>query len=191
MKHTGTVTLETNRLILRRFKDGDGPAMYNNWASDDDVTKYLTWPAHENVEGTIALVKNWASHYTEDDYYQWAITLKSNGDQPIGSIAVVRKDDSIKMVHIGYCIGKKWWNQGVMSEALQALITYFFDVVGVNRIEARHDAQNPASGKVMLKCGMQYEGTMRQADWNNQGLCDAAMYAILRNDCRPKSAPNA
>lgn len=191
MKHAGTVTLETQRLILRRFKDGDGPAMYNNWASDDEVIKYLTWSAHENVEGTIGLVRNWASHYTEADYYQWAITLKANGDQPIGSIAVVRKDDPIKMVHIGYCIGKKWWNQGIMSEALAALIAFFFDVVGVNRIEARHDTNNPTSGKVMLKCGMQYEGTMREADWNNQGLCDAAMYAILRKDYPLKPAPNA
>ena len=70
------------------------------------------------------------------------------------------------MVHIGYCISKKWWNKGITSEALKALIKYFFEEVGVNRVESRHDPSNPNSGKVMMKCGMKYEGTIREADIN-------------------------
>lgn len=83
------------------------------------------------------------------------------------------------MVHVGYCIGKKWWNRGVTSEALNALIKYFVDEVGANRIESRHDPLNQNSGKVMMKCGLKYEGTMRKADINNQGICDYSMYALL------------
>jgi ribosomal-protein-alanine N-acetyltransferase len=110
--------------------------------------------------------------------------LKSLGE-PIGSIAVVHKDDDIKMVHIGYCIGKVWWHQGYTSEALNELLRFFFEEVGVNRIESRHDPRNPNSGKVMLKAGLQYEGTHRQSDRNNQGgFCDAAYYAILAEDYR-------
>jgi ribosomal-protein-alanine N-acetyltransferase len=86
------------------------------------------------------------------------------------------------MVHIGYCIGQKWWNQGITSEALGLLIPFFFSEVKINRIEARHDPRNPNSGKVMLKCGLSYEGTMREADWNNQGVCDCACYAVLAKD---------
>lgn len=86
------------------------------------------------------------------------------------------------MVHIGYCIGRKWWNRGITSEALDAIIKYFINEVKVNRIESRHDPLNPGSGKVMIKCGMKYEGTMRKADINNQGICDCAYYALLSED---------
>lgn len=182
MKHLGTKKLETDRLILRQFTIEDTDAMYNNWASDPEVTKYLTWPNHETVEISNTVLTDWISRYSKDDYYQWAIILKDNFDEPIGSISAVHKDDAIEMVHIGYCIGKKWWKQGITSEALAALIKFFFEEVGVNRIEARYDPRNPYSGKVMMKCGLKYEGTHREADWNNQGRCDSAIYAILAKD---------
>ena len=69
-----------------------------------------------------------------------------------------------------------------MTEALGAVINYLFKVVGMNRIEAKHDTNNPHSGCVMKKCGMEYEGTSRASDRNNQGICDTAKYAILRSD---------
>jgi len=182
LNHLVTKTIETNRLVLRRFTMEDAQAMYRNWAGDAEVTKYLMWPAHENAEVSRAVLEDWTGRYTKQDYYQWAITLRENGGEAIGSIGSVRQDDAVKMVHIGYCIGRKWWHLGITSEALRALIDYFFDEVGVNRIEARHDPRNPNSGMVMRKCGMRYEGTMRQADWNNQGICDSAWYAILAGD---------
>ena len=86
------------------------------------------------------------------------------------------------MVHIGYCIGRTWWHQGITSEALQAVMDFLFDLVNVNRIESRHDPRNPNSGKVMKKCGMRYEGTLRSSDWNNQGVCDACYYALLKSE---------
>ena len=182
MKHQGTKKLETDRLILRQFCLEDADAMFSNWANDPEVTKYLMWPYHKNVEVSKNVLADWTNHYTEVDYYQWAIVLKENGDEPIGSIAVVRKNDNIEMVHIGYCIGKRWWNQGITSDALVALVKFFFEQVGINRIESRHDPRNPNSGKVMMKCGLKYEGTQREADWNNQGRCDSAMFAILAKD---------
>lgn len=116
------------------------------------------------------------------EQYQWAVILKENGDEPIGSIGAVRLDDDTRMAHIGYCIGRRWWNQGVMSRALQAVIDYMFSQGDFNRIESRHDPRNPNSGKVMKHCRMQYEGTMRQADVNNQGIADCSFYAVLRTD---------
>lgn len=182
MRHMGTCRLETERLILRRFVTADAMAMYQNWASDDEVTRFLTWPAHASIKVTSAVLDGWISSYGRDDFYQWAIVLKGRGDEPIGSISAVSMNDSISMVHIGYCIGRRWWHQGITSEALHALIGFFFNCVEANRIESRHDPRNPHSGKVMEKCGMRYEGTMRSADKNNQGICDASWYAILRSD---------
>lgn len=182
MKNLGTKTIETERLILRRFKMEDAEAMYKNWASDAEVTKFLTWPLHSSNEVTKKVLQDWINNYEKDDFYQWAIILKENGEEPIGTISVVDKDEEVNMVHIGYCIGTKWWNRGVTSEALMAIIKFFIKEVGVNRVESRHDPNNPNSGKVMMKCGMKYEGTMRQADINNQGICDYSMYGILAKE---------
>ena len=182
MKHCGTQTIETERLILRRFNTGDTEAMFRNWASDPEVTKYLTWPPHASADVSRKVLEEWIPSYEQDNYYQWGIVLKENGDEPIGSIAAVSMNDDIDMVHIGYCIGKDWWHQGIMSEALKAVMDFFFDKVGANRIESRHDPRNPHSGMVMKKCGMRYEGTMRSADRNNQGICDACCYSLLKSE---------
>ena len=96
-------------------------------------------------------------------------------------------DEKIGSTEIGYCMGENWWHQGIMSEALEAVLRFLFEEVGFNRIESRHDPHNPHSGGVMRKCGMTYEGTFRDADWNNQGLCDAAHYAILRREWLARS----
>ena len=181
MQHLGTRTLETERLILRPFTMEDAPAMYRNWGSDPEVTKYLTWPTHENVEVSEKVLADWIPHYAEPDYYQWAIVPKSVGE-PMGGISIVQRNDDVQSVHIGYCIGRQWWHQGITSEALRALMRFFFEDVGVNRIDSRHDPRNPHSGAVMAHCGMLREGTMRQADRNNQGICDYTMYSILKSE---------
>ena len=182
MKHCGTQRIETERLILRQFSEDDADAMYRNWASDSEVVKYLTWPAHADVDVSREVLKDWVSSYMQKDYYQWAIVLKENGNDPIGSISAVKMNDDIDMVHIGYCIGKPWWHQGIVSEALRAVMDFFFDQVGANRIESRYDPRNPNSGKVLQKAGMQKEGIHRQAGRNNQGLFDLVFYAKLKQD---------
>lgn len=181
MKHKGTVKLETERLILRKFTLDDANAVLHNWANDPDVTKYLMWEPHDSIEVSRQVLTDWIAAYEKADYYQWAIEVKNTGEV-IGSISVVHQSERIKMVHIGYCIGREWWRKGYTSEALIRLVRFFFEEVGINRIESRHDPRNPNSGKVMQKAGLLYEGTFREADWNNQGICDAAHYAILAKD---------
>ena len=178
MKNLGTKTIETKRLILRKFTLSDADDMYKNWASDDKVTKFLTWPTHTEVEVSRRVIDKWIKDYSNDKNYQWCIELKNTGEA-IGSIGVVDYKENIESVEVGYCIGSKYWNQGITSEAFKALIQFFFQEVGVNRIESRHDPLNPNSGKVMLKCGLKYEGTRIKADRNNTGICDVAMYGII------------
>ena len=182
MKHCGTRVLKTDRLILRRYEIGDAAAMYKNWASDSEVTKYLMWQTHSSETVSNSIIKEWLNEYSNDNYYHWAIVLKENGSEPIGDIAVVHMNEEVSMMHIGYCIGREWWHQGITSEALKTVMDYLFDIVDVNRIESRHDPRNPNSGKVMRKCGMKYEGTLRSSDWNNQGICDACYYALLKSE---------
>jgi ribosomal-protein-alanine N-acetyltransferase len=181
MHHTGTKPLETERLILRRFELKDAEPMYRNWASDDEVTRFLMWKTHADADESARIVEQWVRNYSDEKYYQWAIVPKEL-NEPIGSMAAVGMDESVDMVHIGYCIGRKWWHQGYTSEALAAVIEFFFNEIGANRIESRHDPRNPNSGKVMMKCGLIYEGTLRSSDHNNQGLCDACYYGLLKSE---------
>ena len=181
MNHLGTKIIETSRLILRPFALEDAPTMFTNWASDPEVTKYLTWPAHCNVDISLMVLSDWVSQYNYENYYQWAIVPKDFG-QPIGSIAAVHMNDRVGKAEIGYCIGRAWWHRGYTTEALSAVIRFFLDEVGANRVESCHDPHNPHSGAVMAKCGMTYEGTQRQAGVNNMGICDLCWYAILADD---------
>lgn len=180
MKHTGTVRIETDNLILRRFKMDDAETMFLNWAGDDEVTRYLTWPTHSDVEVSRYVISMWEKDYESLSSYQWCIELRELG-QAIGSIGVVNLREDIDMVEIGYCIGKGFWGRGITSEALNALIYFFFEEIKVNRIEAKHDSRNIASGKVMEKCGLVREGEKRQGDKNNSGICDIFFYGLIRD----------
>ena len=181
MNHKGTVTIELEDLLLRPFKPSDAEPMFRNWASDEEVTKFLTWPTHSDVNITKQVVNSWYVQYDNPKNYQWAIELREISE-PIGSISAVNVDDRTKDVTIGYCIGRKWWNQGITSKVLQAVIAFFFDEVSTNNVNACHDPRNPNSGKVMKKCGMTYEGTLRARGVNNQGICDESWYSILKED---------
>lgn len=182
MEHKGTVRLETTRLVLRRFRIEDTTAAFQNWTSDAKVTEYLRWPTHENIETTEAVLKMWIDGYQNNNFYQWAIVPKDNQNEPIGTIGVVDQKEELGICHIGYCIGSKWWNQGYTSEAFSAVIAFLFREVKAKRIESQHDPNNENSGKVMKKCGLTYEGTLRQADMSNKGIVDAAMYSILTSE---------
>lgn len=185
MKHCGTKTIETERLILRKFCLSDVEPAFRNWTSDEKVTEFLRWPTHTDTSVTEAVFKDWIEQYSKDDFYQWAIVLKEI-DEPVGAISVVDKNEELDIVHIGYCIGSRWWHMGITSEAFSAIIPFFFDEVGVNRIESQHDPNNPHSGDVMEKCGLRREGILRQADYNNKGIVDACMHSLLRSEWERK-----
>ena len=181
LSHKGTKTIDTDRLMLRRFKPEDACNMFNNWANDSDVTKFLTWKPHGNIEVTKKIINQWIDEYNHNNFYNWAIELKEAGEV-IGNISVVNLYENYQSCEIGYCMSKKHWNKGIMTESLKAVIDYLFSEVGFNRIEARHDTDNIASGKVMMKSGMRYEGTLRQVKIRDKEFYSLAVYAILKND---------
>ena len=190
MNKTGTQRIETHRLVLRPFDVDDAEDMFTNWASDPEVTRFLTWPPHQNVDGTRWLLGQWTSHYDDGAYFQWAIEWKETG-AVIGSIAVVKLEEAIESAEIGYCLGRAFWGRGIMPEALRAVMDYLFDTVGLNRVWAGHDVNNPKSGRVMEKAGMKKEGILRASGVNNQGIRDVAIWAALRGDREPKPAREA
>lgn len=181
LNHQGTKELETERLILRRYTIDDAEVMYKNWACEDKVTEYLTWPTHSSVEVTEAVLADWVGRYKNPGYYHWGIVIKETG-KLIGDIAVVHIDEKTEAATLGYCMGSKWWGRGIMPEAGKAVSGYLFEEIGFNRIAAEHDRNNPKSGRVMQKMGMQYEGTLRAAGYCNRGIIDKVCYSILKDE---------
>jgi len=180
LTHKGTQEIKTERLRLRPFKLNDAQEMYDNWASDSNVTEFLTWQAHDSVATTKAILKLWVNEYKNHSYYNWGIELEG---ELIGSIAVVEQSDEDERCDIGYCIGTDYWNKGYVTESMKAVIDFLFIEVGYNRIQAWHDVKNPASGRVMVKSGMQYEGTLKQMYAHpNGGFRDVNIYSITKSE---------
>lgn len=181
MIHKGTILLETNRLILRKFKITDSKDMFKNWGSDSSVNKFLSWPTHKDIEASEKIINLWISKYDNDETYNWVIELKDI-HEAIGSISIVKLDNINSSCEIGYCISSKYWNKGIMTEAFKVVIKYLFEEVSLNRICTKHDTNNTASGKVMQKCGMTYEGTLREVEIRNDEFYSLAVYSILKKE---------
>lgn len=184
MKNTGTKRLETSRLILRRFEKDDAKDMYENWAKDEEVVKFLTWKKYEDVEEANKTISSWIENYKKDDFYEYAIVLKDTNDL-VGSMCAITYTEK-KVAYLGYCIGRKWWGNGIVVEACEKLIEYLFLEVGFNRIAAICDVENINSEKVMKKLGMKYEGILRQNGLSNRGIYDEVYYSILKSEYKGK-----
>lgn len=168
MRHIGTKTIFTPRLILRRLSVRDAEAMYANWASDPEVTRYLRWPPHESADATAQLLRAWEASYESPETYQWGITLRQGGTL-IGSISLMQGEAGSSAWQAegldlpagewepGYCIGKRWWGRGYTTEALSAVCRYWFFEAGGSWLGGCHAVQNPASGRVMQKAGFVYD----------------------------------
>ena len=180
MNHMGTVKLITEKSILRQFEKNDAEAMFQNLFGDAEVMRFLPWGTHMSISETEIHLTDCITHYVDQDYYAWAIVPKEL-KVPIGFIDTV-VDITISAIKVDYGIGKSWWHKDYTSDALITLIRFAFEVIKVNRVYATHDPRNPNSGKVMEKCGMKYEGTLRQTRYRKGEYSDRAMYAILAGD---------
>lgn len=180
LNHKGTITLYTERLVLRPFKDSDVNEMYDNWCSDESVAKYTTWYAHKSVDDTKQFLDFLLNQNKSKNNYDWAIEM--NG-KVIGSINVCEINEAIDLCGIGYCLGYDYWRKGIIIEASKEVIKFLFNEVGFRRIIATHDSENVSSGMVMPKIGMKYEGTLKENILCKDGsFGDHVMYGLLKKD---------
>ena len=148
MKNTGTVLLETDRLILRRFTKEDIPAVFKNWSGNPNVTKYLLWSYHKNEKEAAGFLKKYIRQYHKKDFYVWAVERKQDGEV-MGTVdATVFKGKA----EIGYCFGEKFWHNGYAFESLSKMIE-FFKEKGCDRFGATCAVENVASSGLLLKLG--------------------------------------
>ena len=127
MKHIGTTTLETERLILRRFTIEDAEPMFNNWASDDEVTKFLTWPTHRSEEDSKWFINQCLDNYSCLSFYNWAIELIGSHEL-VGNISIVHTNEETNNMIFGWVIGRKYWGNGYAPEAAKKVLDIMFIV---------------------------------------------------------------
>ena len=180
MKALGTQTIETERLILRRFVEGDARSMFDNWASRSENLTYVTWNPHLNVEQTRNSIGNWVKSYDDPNYYKWAICLKENPDHVIGDISLVSVDEENSSGEIGYILGMDYWGRGIMTEALKAVLSYCLDEIGFEEVDACYVSLNPASGRVMEKAGMTFWKTIPDGVKRKGYIADKIYYQIKK-----------
>ena len=177
--HSTIETLYTPRLTMRAFTEADAEDIFS-WASDARVTKFLSFLPHENIEKTKEALAGWIGEHNNEDHYGWAIVFEG---RVIGRIHTNYVSRRHRRCEVGYYIGHDYWNMGLMSEALRCVLDYFFNRVGFNRVEAIYEPDNPASGRVMQKCGMRHEGTLRQFFLCRDGTyADGLLCAILKEE---------
>lgn len=173
-------TLDTPRLILRPFALTDAPDVQRLAGAREVASTTLNIP-HPYTDG---MAEQWiATHqeaYARGEFVIFAIVLRAN-QALIGATSLHIHRPHVQ-AELGYWIGTAYWNRGYCSEAAQAVLRYGFDVLGLHRIHASYMTRNPASGRVMQKIGMTYEGCLRQHVQKWGIFEDIAIYGILRSE---------
>ncbi|MBR1585279.1 MAG: GNAT family N-acetyltransferase [Clostridia bacterium] len=175
-------TIETDRLVLRPLRMRDADDLYA-YARDPEVSRHVLWDTHKSPADSRQFLRAAIRQYRRGLPGSFAITLRDSG-RMIGTIGFMWVNLDHKSAEVGYSLSRDYWNRGIMTEALRAVIAFGFDTLHLNRIEAQHEIDNPASGRVMAHAGMRYEGVMRQRLMNKGRYVDVAQYAILRSDPR-------
>ncbi len=176
LNHIGTQPIKTNRLSLRRFTVDDSQEAFDKWTSSCE-SKFWE-PPHKDIKETERMINEYVKNYDNPDWYMWAVIFKN---ELIGLVCGNEINEDIKSICIGYCLTKSCWNKGIATEASKAIIQYFFDI-GFNRIFSYHNPLNPASGRVMQKCGMTFEGRIRGGTLFAGEICDCLQYSIIKSD---------
>ena len=176
-------TLETERLILRPMRMRDAADLYS-YAQDREVSRHVLWDAHRSLAQSREFLRAAIRQYRRGQPSSFAITLRDGG-RMIGTIGFMWINPDHRSGEVGYSLSRDYWNRGIMTEALRAVIDFGFNKLDLHRIEAQYETDNPASGRVMAHVGMQYEGTLRGRLMNKGRYVDVRLCAILRDDPRP------
>ena len=172
--------LETDDLILRRPARKDAKDIFR-YASDEEVARYVLWEPHRCLAETRAFVRDLRFRVRSGYPSSWVVVLRET-DTVIGTIGFVWYSTDNNAAELGYSFSREYWNHGYATQALQAVIDSVFSSLPLNRLEAQHDVRNPASGRVMQKCGLTQEGILRGRIMNKGEYIDTALYSILRSD---------
>lgn len=171
--------METARLRLRPPVPDDASRMYEAWARDPEVTRYLVWKPHTDIGESEAHIARCIEGWKNGTPLVWFIEIRDTNEL-IGSIAA---RDQTHGINLGYLLAKSAWGHGYMVEALEALVVWFLARPDVYRVWATCDVENHASARVLKKAGFEFEGVLRQWDEKpnlGPGRRDARCYSRVK-----------
>jgi len=173
-------TLETERLILRRIMPSDAEDVYS-YSSDPAVSHQLLWHPHTSRQQTRDYLKLVDKKYKQGQFWDFGVVIKEDL-RFIGTVGFTSFDFYNNSAEIGYVLSSLYWGRGLAAEAARAVITFGFEVLGLNRIEARFTVENARSRRVLKKCGMTFEGVEREGMLIKGEYRNIEIYSILKSD---------
>ena len=167
---------ETDRLVLRRIEEGDYAGMFD-YSSDLDVTKYLIWKPHTDIDETKKHIAELQKRYDSGQFYDWGMVYKKDGCF-VGTCGFTSVDMGKNICEVGYVLSKKYWGMGLVPEALEPIMEFAFDYLGFEKIEARFLEGNSRSKKVMEKVGMTHAKTEHKGLFVKDGYKTVYTYSV-------------
>ena len=181
LTHVGTRPIKTERLLLRPFPPSDAASVLANWASDEAVQSLYAEPTYTTFEAVNGLLEKYIGGYERPDYYRWAVVEPSSG-QCIGQIAYFLVDGKNHFGEIEYCIGRAFQNRGYATEVTRAVVAFGFEQMNLHKVQISVKEINPASRRVIEKCGFTYEGTLRDYFYESGRYVSRLYYSMLRSE---------
>ena len=174
-------TFVTDRLRLRLPALSDADAIFNTYATDPEVTRYMIWQPHKSIEETNSFLARCAEGWLMRNEFPWAITLKESGEL-IGMLGLRIREFK---ADVGYCLARKFWGKGFAAEAATAIVNWALAQPQIFRVWAMCDVDNLASARVLEKVGMTREGIMRRSQMHpgvSDEPRDSYCYAIVKEN---------
>ncbi len=175
-------TLETARLSLRSLTVEDAPAIFD-YAADPEVSRYTLWEPHKTLNDSINFIQDYAfKRYADGHPEPFGIVLKDQPDIVVGTIGCFWVSPRHRSMELAYAIGQKYWGQGLVVEAGQAVLKHVFAQFDVERIQCRCKIENVASARVMEKLGFQTEGILRSEVFHRNIFWNMHYTSLLRSE---------
>lgn len=172
-----TPILESDRLILRPITVKDAEHIYISWTSDPEVAKFMIWDVHKSVDETITWLKIEEEHINSDHNYGWGFVLKETGEL-FGSGGIYYKE-ALGCYELGYNIMKKYWGQGLTTEAGRLILDFGIHTLGEKKFFCRHAVDNIGSMKVMTKLGFKYVGDSSYTSFSGEKHFNSKDYYLF------------
>ena len=172
-------TWETPRLVARPAATADAAAIFDDYARDPAVARYMTWRPDRSIDETLEFLRRCERVWAEGSALPWTLWMKAGG--AFAGMIEMRVDDT--SANVGYALAQRWWRQGFMTEALTAIVEWALAQPSIFRVWATCDTENIASARLLERVGMQREGVLRR--WLvhpnlNDEPRDAFCYAIVK-----------
>ena len=176
-------TLHTERLTLRELSDGDAPAAFRLF-SDPEVMRFIGKPPHTSHEETLAFVRRNQLLFPAEEGVGWAMCLRGT-DELVGYAGHWRLMRQHLRSEIGYQMLREHWGNGLMTEALRAILRFGFERLGLNSVEAQIDPANTRSRKTLERLGFSQDGLLRESYYFAGEYTDTAFFTLLKRELAP------